>query len=48
MHPDALAQFLEENAKASRTQCTSYVIAGVGIVSITVSFEPLWDEDDEL
>ena len=42
---DPLAQFLE-NASATMTHVTSYIIPDVGIVTITTEFEPFEDEED--
>lgn len=42
---DPLAHFLE-NERSEYTYATSYIIPGVGIVTITTEFEPFDQEDD--
>lgn len=43
--PDAFAQFLED-AHSIIHSSNSYIIPGVGIVRVTVEFEPMERDDD--
>lgn len=43
---DTLAQFLD-NKRACHTVSRSYVIADVGIFTVTTEFEPFDGDDDE-